>query len=399
MTVSLFSGTIFNIETRKDLKSLEKHSEVKKTTANGAGEGLFCLWMLLFAVFEIVILVVLMARTFQKLHVPDQPDQSEETTTEDTEEVTDEPSPSVPVFAGGKIPTLPSANASTQAISVINSSYALLVNRKTGEIVAQKDADRVFQPASLTKVMTLIVACENLTEEDLERKLALTQEVTNYVTSGSYKDSSVSLIDQDKYLNDEFLIRDLLYGIGVESAADCTYMIAKEISGSEEAFVKLMNQKASELGLTDTHFDNAIGHESENNYTTAREMTVIMMYALQCDLIEDILSVESHGYRGYYLDNGVLKTYPRTFYSTLFRSRMETYERHAGKPFSLEVVTLKAGKTGSFITSSYMVCSAKAVGASDEYILVLGDAPKNGSIPASYGTMCDIKTVFDTYIK
>jgi len=273
------------------------------------------------------------------------------------------------------------------------SNYALLVDTKTGAIVASKNGDTRFSPASLTKIMTLIVACENLTEEDLERKLVLTQELYDYARTGNYQDSSVASFDVD----DEIKIKDLLYGIGVKSAADCTVMIVFDICESEEEFAALMNQKAAEMGLTNTHFDNAIGYESDNNYTTAAEMAMILSYAMQSALIKDILSVESYRFEAYYYKEDIYTSYGFTYYSTLFYGRMETYEEHSNKKFSLATSTLEAGKTG-YLDSSFLACQAKAKSGGDRYVLILGDATGSSSGLACYFTMKDVKHILDTYV-
>ena len=372
----------------------QAQTAARKTNASKNEGRTFCLLMVFFLIFEVLLTAVVLTRSFSaKTSKPLPPTDTEDTT--DTSGVGDEPS-ALPVFSGGVIPTLPKETAKTKAITTLYSQYALLVDAESGEIVAGKGADSRFQPASLTKVMTLIVALEHFAEDDLDRKLTVTQEAWDYARSGAYKDASVAGHD----VGDELTIRDLLYGIGVESAADCTVIVVNEVAGSEAAFVQLMNQKAVALGLTSTHFDNAIGHESEGNYTTAREMALIMSYAMQCELIEDILSVTQHVFQMWgYNSEGTFVEFRFTYYSTLFRSRMETFEKYAGEKFSLATATLTAGKTGSFVTSSYMVCTAKAKSGGREYILVLGDAPKPEGQPASYLTMCDIRAVLDVYIK
>ena len=312
------------------------------------------------------------------------------TTPEDTET---QPPVTVPVFSGGVLPTRPTANGNTQVLGTeVISNYALLVDTQTGAIVASKNGNTRFSPASMTKVMTLIVACENLTEEDLERKLVLTQELHNYSHSGNYWDSSAAGFDVD----DEIKIKDLLYGIGVKSASDCTAMIVFDLCGSEEAFVSLMNQKAEQMGLTNTHFDNAIGYESENNYTTATEMAMILSYALQSPLIKDILGVKSYAFEAYYYNEGVYDSYGFAYYSTLFVGRMENYQEHSNKKFSLATSTLEAGKTGA-LDSSFLACQAKAKNG-DRYVLILGDATGSSLKLACYFTMKDVKHILDTYV-
>ena len=357
-------------------------------------DRVFCFLMVFFLLFEILMITVVLARSLSGAsNLPTPPTQDEGT--EDSTDGATAPN-ALPVFSGGVIPPLPHDTADTKKISESNSKYVLLMDAESGEIVAGRSIDERFQPASLTKVMTLIVAMEHFTEEDLNKKLTVTQEAWDYARSGAYQDASVAGHD----VGDELTVRDLLFGIGVTSAADCTVIIANAVAGSEAAFVQKMNEKATALGLADTHFDNAIGHESENNYTTAREMAVIMSYAMQCDLIEAILGVTQHSFQMWgYNSAGAFVEFRFTYYSTLFRSRMETYQKYAKEPFALSTAILTAGKTGSFVTSSYMVCTAKSKQNGTEYILVLGDAPKPEGQPASYLTMCDIKAILDAYIK
>lgn len=360
-------------------------------------EGGLALTLVGMAALELLLVVVLLLRAFAPAVRPPEVLPPTPVTTAPTTPTPD-PVPATPVFAGGVIPALPRDTSNTQTLTgaAVASNYALLFNARTGEVIVGKNADTPFSPASLTKVMTLIVACEALTEEELSTRLTLTEEVTEYVTSGSYADTGVALIDGDKYLNDEFTIRDLLFGIGVASGADCTYMIVKHVAGDEASFVARMNQKAEELGLTKTHFDNAVGYDSQTNVTTAREMALIMQYALQCDLIREILSVESHVFYGYYLKDGVEDSYRRTVYSTLFRDRMDTYKKYVKTDFALTTARLTGGKTG-YWNSSHIVVTAKGNTSGDEYILVLGDAVKTETLPASVYTMKDIKLLLDTY--
>ncbi len=354
--------------------------------------------MLAFIIIEVFLLTALLISTLTPPVSANPPSDGEggESTSESTE-VTDPIDPDdQKVFSGGVLLQRPAVESSTATVTGIASQHAILVDASSGAVIAASDPNTRFEPASLTKVMTLIVACEYFKVSDLERKLTVTEEAWDYARSGAYTGASVAGHD----VGDELLIRDLLYGIGMESAADCTVMIVDEIAGSEEAFVAMMNAKATSLGLTDTHFDNAIGHESADNYTTATEMAMIMSYAMQCPLIVDILGQTQHAFQMWYYNDAAEYTEFRfTYYSTLFRGRMETYENNAKKPFSLSTAVLKAGKTGSFITSASLACTARAKTGGTEYILILGEAEKTDTQSAAYLTMCDMKTVFDTYVE
>lgn len=308
--------------------------------------------------------------------------------------------PDAPLFVGGALPAYPTSDESTQAApNTLDAYYAILVDAASGKVIAQKNADIAFSPASMTKVMTLIVACENLTQADLDRQLSLSYEVVEHVTTGNYYGMEISLPQESNgitCIGDTYSIRDLLYGIGVSSAADCTYMIVKEVAGSEPAFVEMMNAKALEMGLNETHFDNVVGFDSSTNVTTARDMAAIMAYAMQNELIADILKPRTNDYNitANWIKNGEPATYTVTLKPS-YKSRIDKYPS-----FSLTGVTLEACKTG-YTNESFIVVSAisKATGA--RYILVLGDR-SNGtqeSLSVKFkNTMIDIETIFNTFV-
>ncbi|MBO7273950.1 MAG: D-alanyl-D-alanine carboxypeptidase, partial [Clostridia bacterium] len=265
--------------------------------------------------------------------------------------------------------------------------------------VAQKNADIAFSPASMTKVMTLIVACENLKTADLDRQIPLSYDVVEYVTSGEYLGTEVALPRESggiSCIGDTYSIKDLLYGIGVSSAADCTYMIVKEVAGTEEAFVNMMNAKANALGLTNTHFDNAVGFDSTTNVTTACDMAQIMAYAMQSDLIVDILKPRTANYTitAHWEKDGEPATYNVNLKPS-YLSRLDKYSE-----FSLSGVKLEACKTG-YTNESFIVVSAVSKTTGARYILVLGD--KNNGTQESIttklkNTMVDMEIMFNTFV-
>ncbi|MBQ7336050.1 MAG: D-alanyl-D-alanine carboxypeptidase [Clostridia bacterium] len=354
-------------------------------------EALLAIFFILLCFFIAILSVVLLARSCSMS--PDKGDTSDS----ESETTTETPPPvDVPVFAGGTVPTPPYASSSTAAISAsLASQYVALVNAETGEIVASLNSNARFSPASMTKVMTLIVACEMLNEDDLDAKLTMTQEIYDYVRSGDYFGSTIFGID----VGDEYVLRDLLYGIGMESASDCVMPVVLYLCDSEADFAVLMNQKATELGLKNTKFDNAIGYDSENNYTTAEDMAVIMAYAMQSDLIRDILGKETYrSYAAGYNSSGeYVPSFGFTFYSTLFgshdSSRMSAYKSHYGTAFSLKTSRLLAGKTGYLTDNHCLVTYISANSGGTKYVLILG-----GSAQKQYRTMADLKEILDTYI-
>jgi len=352
--------------------------------------SLLDLFLLVLTVFEVFLLVVVLSRSFANSVPPSElPSETEEQTRPSQPD--DEPTPQKPVFSQGAIPTRPAQSDTTKTLTTeLDSRYAVLIDAETGIILAQKGADVSFSPASMTKVMTLVVACEQLTEADLDRKLPLTEEIYRYVTSGDYKGTETALpLESNGFscLGDTYTIRDLLYGIGVMSAADCTYMIAKEVAGSEAAFVAMMNDKAAELGLTDTRFNNAVGFASEENVTTAVDMAMLMDYAMQSSLIADILlpREKSLSINAHYVQDGVEKTYPVQLKPS-WLSRINKYPA-----FQLTSVQLNAVKTG-YTDASFIVCSAIGRQDGKQYIVVLGNAAKIKD------TMTDLETIYNTYV-
>ncbi len=304
------------------------------------------------------------------------------------------------VFSGGTVIPYATEDANTKNIAdEIDAFYAILIDLELGKVVAQKNAELIFSPASMTKVMTLIVACENLTKDDLNRQIPLTQDVVQYVTSGDYFGTELSLPQESggiTCIGDTYTIKDLLYGIGVSSAADCTYMIVKEIAGTEEAFVDLMNAKARELGLYDTEFDNAVGFDSTTNVTTARDMAQIMAYAMQCELIADILKPRTANYTitAYWEKDGVPTPYNVSLKPS-FKSRIDKYP-----DFALTGVDIEACKTG-YTNESFIVTSVISKTTGARYILVLGDRDNGAaeSITVKFKrTMMDMETILNTFV-
>lgn len=298
---------------------------------------------------------------------------------------------------------LPKSGANTKSISGINSNYAILIDAETGEILAGKDADTRFSPASMTKVMTLLVACENLKEGDLSQNVTNTEEIHNYVRAGKYRGLTVHWAD----VGDGAKLSDQLYGIGVVSAADCVMMVASYIckkatpAENEAAFVDLMNAEVEKMGLQNTHFDNPVGYDSENNYSTASDMAAIMMRALQCELIREILSTQSRKFSafGYNKNGDFVPAYNSQFYSTLFNvngsGRIAAYEKKYGT-FKLASLSLGGGKTGTLGSGSNYVYSlvsfAQTADKSKTYICVTGETSGGSEV------MKDAKTIYDNYI-
>ena len=158
----------------------------------------------------------------------------------------------------------------------LNSKYAYVYNIKENKIMYEIDSNNEVPVASLTKIMTAIIAIEN--NNDLEK------EVT--IVDSDLKDMYEYAVAGFKPL-DKVTIKDLLYGVLLPSGSDAVNAIVRVTSNSEEDFVKLMNNKVRELELNNTHFSNAIGKD-EGNYSTMYDMSKILEYALGNDTFREI---------------------------------------------------------------------------------------------------------------
>lgn len=168
------------------------------------------------------------------------------------------------------------------------SSHAILIDESTDTIVASKGAQERISPASMTKVLTILVAAEQIAEENLDDTFTMTLEITDY----SYINdcSNVGFLDGEKVA-----VRDLFYGTILPSGGDAAVGLATYVAGSHEAFVDMMNEKLEELGLSDSaHFTNCVGLYDENHYCTVYDMAVIMKAAIENELCREVLAAHSY---------------------------------------------------------------------------------------------------------
>ncbi|WP_051226401.1 D-alanyl-D-alanine carboxypeptidase family protein [Butyrivibrio sp. MC2013] len=164
------------------------------------------------------------------------------------------------------------------------SSYGILVDADNMEIVAERNSMERMYPASMTKVMTLLVAVENLSEEDFDNSVEITREITDYTYS---RDCSAVGFD----VGEDVPVKDLLYGLILPSGADAALALADYVAGSHEAFVDMMNDKLRDMGLSGSaHFTNCVGLYDDEHYCTAYDMAMIMKTALDNDLCREVLS-------------------------------------------------------------------------------------------------------------
>ncbi len=158
------------------------------------------------------------------------------------------------------------AALSTSVELSIHSGSACLMDRESGEVLYEHNADVPLEPASVTKVMTLLLAMEDLDSG----KIALDTKISASMNAAGMGGSQIWL----EY-GEELTLDEMLKAIVVVSANDCTVALAEHLAGSEEAFVDRMNGRAAELGMTGTCFKNCTGLPCEGHLTTARDIAVM----------------------------------------------------------------------------------------------------------------------------
>ena len=179
-------------------------------------------------------------------------------------------------------------NTVTISSDNVISTNAILINESMDTIVAQKGASQRISPASMTKVLTVLVAAESISADELDKTFTMTTDITDYAYVNDC--SSVG------FLADEVVtLRDLFYGTTLHSGGDAAVGLAVYVAGSHEAFVDKMNAKLEELGISDTtHYTNCVGLYDENHYSTVYDMAIIMKAAMQNELCKEFLSLHTY---------------------------------------------------------------------------------------------------------
>jgi len=234
-----------------------------------------------------------------------------------------------------------------------SSQHALLMDARTGQVLARKRSGEEAAPASLTKMMTVLLATEAL--PDLDTPVTLPEDIFPAL----YKaDASMAGFQPGETVT----VRDLLYGAMLPSGAECCEALARQVSGSEEAFVALMNRKAGELGMKHTHFANCTGLTSPEHYSSAADLAVLLQAALNNETFRTVFTTGQY-------TSSVTAQHPKGLYmaSTLL-SRLDGGEVTGGQ--------ILGGKTG-YTDAAGLCLASLAVVNGKEYILVTLGAPGN----------------------
>lgn len=233
------------------------------------------------------------------------------------------------------------------------SPCVILKELESGHILAGQNSAEKIYPASLTKIMTAILAIEN-TENfsdtvTLETELFQTLYLQHASMAGFEPEETVAL-------------NDLLYGIILPSGAECCIAYAEYIAGTESDFVGMMNKKADELGMENTHFTNSTGLHDEAHYSTVSDLSVLLEYALQNEVFRKVFTSESHTALPTALHPEGL-----AFMSTLFET-MNDWEPKDPVEYII------GGKTGYTQEAGLCLASLACVNGK-EYLLITAHAP------------------------
>ncbi|WP_054712563.1 D-alanyl-D-alanine carboxypeptidase family protein, partial [Bacillus sp. JCM 19041] len=171
-----------------------------------------------------------------------------------------------------------SVTGKTKLGQELMSEASVLIDAKSGQILYEENADKKMYPASITKIVTGIMAIE---QGDLTEEVRVSEFATEQIGTRVYllEDEKVSL-------------RQLVEGLLINSGNDAGTAIAEHLAGDEEKFAKKMNEFVHELGATNTHFTNPHGLFDEEHYTTALDMAIITQYALKNNTFRDIVSTK-----------------------------------------------------------------------------------------------------------
>ncbi len=259
------------------------------------------------------------------------------------------PEPEEPERVAGTYQAFDNGDVAGMSEDVIG-TYAILVDADNAKIMAGRDYKTRINPASMTKVLTLLVAVEHMERSELSSPFQLTFDMTNYAYA---HDCSVAGFNENEIVT----VEDLLYGTILPSGGDAAVALASYISGSQEDFVVLMNEKLKELGLSETtHFTNCVGLFDEDHYSTPYDIAMIMWAAMDNELCREVLTTKK------YTTSSTAEHPDGLELSNWFLRRIE--DKECG-------LTVLGGKTGFVTESGNCAVSLASDDTGHEYICVI----------------------------
>lgn len=238
-------------------------------------------------------------------------------------------------------------------LSELHSANAILLDAKTGKVLAEKNSEEKIYPASLTKIMTVLVGVENI--KDYQKKVTIPSEI-----EGTLIENHASVAGFD--MGEKVKAEDLFYGAILASGGDCCMTMAREVAGTEQDFLKLMNKKSEELGLENSHFADVTGFHHDDNYSTVKDIAELLNKALHNKEFYKVFTTNTY-------TTTATEEHPKgiELKSTLYKN-LDTFEVTGGK--------ILGGKTG--YTESAGLCLASLADINGrKYILVTAKADGN----------------------
>ncbi|MDB9760863.1 D-alanyl-D-alanine carboxypeptidase [Pelagibacteraceae bacterium] len=237
----------------------------------------------------------------------------------------------------------------------IKARTAILVDYQSGKILYELQPDHSIYPASMTKIMTTIIAFDLLSKN----KISLDDKVV--ISEKAWRMSQAGYSSMFIMINDQISIENLLKGIIVASGNDACVALAEGIAGTEENFVSLMNDKAQEIGMTGTNFANTSGINNPDNYSTVRDIAMMSAY--------------------------LIKTYPN--YYEYFKETEFTWERTGGNPITqgnrntllYKNIGVDGIKTGHLVVEEYSLASS--IKKDTRRLIAVGSGFKSNALRAS----------------
>lgn len=263
----------------------------------------------------------------------------------------------------------------------IHSPVAMLVDASTGKVLYEKNINEVRYPASTTKIMTAILALEHCS---LDEVATVSYDAIFTVPSG-YANANLQL-------GEELTIEQLLKVLLIPSANDAANVIAEHIAGSIDSFANMMNSKAVEIGCTNTHFVNPSGIHNEEHVSTARDLAIMAMYAMQNDTFRSLVKETFYNLPA----TNKYETTDRVFKTTNDLLRVNNYDK-ADNYYYKNAIGIKTGYTSA--AKNCIVAGAERDGL--EFIaVILGAEQTEAGLSERY---LDCKTLFEygfeTYAK
>lgn len=246
--------------------------------------------------------------------------------------------------------TSPDSASPAVDLSGLSSREAILL-RRGGAVLGEENADEPIYPASLTKMMTVLLAAENF--DDLDASLTLDEELFSPLWAAN---ASLAGFEPGEVVT----VRDLLYGAMLPSGAECCAAIAQALDGSEVAFADRMNRRARDLGMENTHFVNATGLQDSDHRSTVRDLAVLLDAALDNPTFREVFTAPRYS------------TSPTNLHPdgiTVYSSALSLFQ-----DADLGRMTLLGGKTG-FTDEAGLCLATLAEADGAEYILVTAGAP------------------------